>query len=51
VSFFNVWVADHVAGYQPRSHQGSGASPEGPGLGVEPELSVLGEPLFSVTAD
>ncbi|HWE61816.1 MAG TPA: mandelate racemase/muconate lactonizing enzyme family protein [Chloroflexota bacterium] len=50
VSFFNDWVADHIAGYQPRSSEGSGASPEGPGLGIEPDLSLLGEPMFAVSA-
>jgi L-alanine-DL-glutamate epimerase-like enolase superfamily enzyme len=50
VSFFNDWVADHIAGYQPRSRDGSGASPEGPGLGIEPELALLGDPLFSASA-
>jgi L-alanine-DL-glutamate epimerase-like enolase superfamily enzyme len=50
VSFFNDWVADHIAGYQPRSSHGTGASPEGPGLGIDPDLSLLGEPLLSVSA-
>lgn len=49
VSFFNDWVEEHIAGYQPRSHEGSGASPSGSGLGVEPDASLLGEAIFAVS--
>ncbi|MCJ8519090.1 L-alanine-DL-glutamate epimerase-like enolase superfamily enzyme [Pseudorhizobium tarimense] len=46
-SFFNDWTNEHVAGYQPRSLNGMGSAPTGPGLGIEVDLSVLGEPLAS----
>lgn len=49
VSFFNDWVQEHIAGYQPRSEMGSGAAPTGPGLGVEPDLTLLGEALFAAS--
>lgn len=50
VSFFNDWVEEHLAGYRPRSLGGSGAAPDGPGLGVEPDPAMLGEALFAVSA-
>jgi len=40
-SFMNDWVLEHVAGYQPRSQDGFGAPPPGPGLGVEVDRSAL----------
>ena len=46
-SFMNDWTLDHVAGYLPRSEGGRGAAPTGPGLGVAPDLSLLGQPLFT----
>ena len=46
-SFMNDWTLDHVAGYLPRSEGGRGAAPTGPGLGVTPDLSLLGRPLFT----
>lgn len=46
-SFMNDWTLDHVAGYQPRSVDGRGAAPTGPGLGIEVDASSLGRPLFS----
>jgi L-alanine-DL-glutamate epimerase-like enolase superfamily enzyme len=49
VSFFNDWTAEHVAGYQPRSSSGQGAAPSGPGLGIDVDAAMLGEPLFSVS--
>jgi cis-L-3-hydroxyproline dehydratase len=49
-SFMNDWTDGHVAGYRPRSVNGRGAAPLGPGLGIEVDTSVLGEPLFSVEA-
>ena len=45
VSFVNDWTNEHVAGYQPRSVNGFGSAPTGPGLGIEVDRSVLGEPL------
>jgi L-alanine-DL-glutamate epimerase-like enolase superfamily enzyme len=49
VSFMNDWTLEHVAGYQPRSEQGIGRTPAGPGLGVDVDLGLLGEPLFSAS--
>ena len=48
VSFMNDWVVEHIAGYEPRSTNGIGHAPTGPGLGVEVDVDVLGEPLYSV---
>lgn len=50
VSFMNDWTNEHVAGYQPRSHDGVGPVPLGPGLGIDVDVAALGEPLFSVHA-
>jgi L-alanine-DL-glutamate epimerase-like enolase superfamily enzyme len=47
VSFMNDWTREHIAGYEPRSHNGVGAAPERPGLGVEVDVERLGEPLLS----
>jgi len=47
VSFMNDWVKEHIAGYQPRSRNGVGFVPTGPGLGVEVEPVHLGGPLFT----
>jgi L-alanine-DL-glutamate epimerase-like enolase superfamily enzyme len=46
VSFMNDWTNEHVAGYEPRSRDGVGAAPAGPGLGVEVDLEMLGAPLL-----
>ncbi len=48
VSFMNDWTNEHIAGYQPRSENGVGAAPTGPGLGVEVDIDQLGKPLFTV---
>jgi L-alanine-DL-glutamate epimerase-like enolase superfamily enzyme len=48
VSFMNDWTLEHVAGYEPRSERGIGRTPTGPGLGVDVDLDLLGEPVFSV---
>ena len=48
VSFMNDWTNEHVAGYEPRSQSGFGAAPHGPGLGVDVDVTMLGEPLLSV---
>jgi len=50
-SFMNDWTDGHVAGYRPRSVNGRGSAPTGPGLGIEIDTSLLGEPLFSVEAE
>jgi cis-L-3-hydroxyproline dehydratase len=47
VSFMNDWTNEHVAGYEPRSAGGFGAAPSAPGLGIEVDLEMLGEPLFT----
>jgi L-alanine-DL-glutamate epimerase-like enolase superfamily enzyme len=44
-SFFNDWTNEHVAGYLPRSRNGRGSAPTGPGLGVRPDLGRLGKPF------
>jgi len=50
VSFMNDWVREHLCGYEPRSHRGVGRPPEGPGLGVRVNRSLLGAPLFTTAA-
>jgi L-alanine-DL-glutamate epimerase-like enolase superfamily enzyme len=50
VSFMNDWVEEHVAGYEPRSQGGYGGAPGGPGLGVEVDIGLLGDPLLSRTS-
>lgn len=49
VSFFNDWTDGHVAGYAPRSVEGRGSAPTGPGLGIEVDAAALGDPLFTVS--
>ncbi|MEM7250580.1 MAG: mandelate racemase/muconate lactonizing enzyme family protein [Pseudomonadota bacterium] len=44
-SFMNDWTNEHIAGYSPRSRDGMGAAPTGPGLGVTVEVDQLGSPL------
>jgi L-alanine-DL-glutamate epimerase-like enolase superfamily enzyme len=44
----NDWTLEHVAGYEPRSERGIGRTPTGPGLGVDVDLDLLGEPVLSV---
>lgn len=45
VSFMNDWTNEHVAGYQPRSVDGFGSAPPGPGLGIDVDLATLGVPI------
>jgi cis-L-3-hydroxyproline dehydratase len=47
-SFFNDWTDGHVAGYHPRSRDGRGSAPTGPGLGIDVDAERLGEPLFTI---
>ena len=47
-SLMNDWVTDHVAGHQPRSVNGRGVAPDGPGLGITVDAGALGEPLMTV---
>lgn len=49
-SFMNDWTLEHVAGHQPRSVEGWGPVPKGPGLGVEVEEDRFGELLFEARA-
>lgn len=44
-SFMNDWTREHVAGYAPRSENGVGHAPTGPGLGVAVDATLLGEPI------
>lgn len=46
-SFFNDWTLEHVAGYQPRSVDGRGSAPTGPGLGITVDAARLGAPLMT----
>jgi L-alanine-DL-glutamate epimerase-like enolase superfamily enzyme len=48
VSFMNDWTLEHLGGHEPRSRQGIGSAPSKPGLGIDVDLELLGEPLFSV---
>jgi len=48
-SFFNDWTLEHVApDAHPVSRHGRGSAPTVPGLGVEPDVALLGTPLFTV---
>jgi L-alanine-DL-glutamate epimerase-like enolase superfamily enzyme len=47
VSFMNDWTNEHVAGYTPRSVNGVGSAPVGPGLGITVDESTLGSPLLT----
>ncbi len=47
VSFMNDWTVEHIAGYRPRSRDGAGPVPTGPGLGLEVDDAMLGAPLFT----
>ena len=49
-SFMNDWTLEHLAGHEPRSSGGLGPVPDGPGLGIEVDESLLGEPLLVVPA-
>ncbi|SEQ45450.1 mandelate racemase/muconate lactonizing enzyme family protein [Microlunatus flavus] len=49
-SFFNDWTDGHVAGHRPRSVDGHGSLPDGPGLGVTVDAERLGAPVFSLSA-
>jgi cis-L-3-hydroxyproline dehydratase len=50
VSFMNDWVREHICGYEPRSRNGVGQAPSGPGLGVRVDRALLGAPLFTAAA-
>jgi cis-L-3-hydroxyproline dehydratase len=40
-SFMNDWTLEHIAGHQPRSANGRGSAPSGPGLGLVVDDSAL----------
>jgi L-alanine-DL-glutamate epimerase-like enolase superfamily enzyme len=46
-SFMNDWTDGHVAGHHPRSVDGRGSAPTGPGLGISVRVDDL-EPVFTV---
>ncbi|MET9862546.1 mandelate racemase/muconate lactonizing enzyme family protein [Streptomyces smyrnaeus] len=46
-SFMNDWTDGHVAGHQPRSRNGRGAAPTGPGLGITVQTDGL-ESVFHI---
>jgi cis-L-3-hydroxyproline dehydratase len=48
-SFFNDWTDGHVAGHMPRSSNGRGSAPTGPGLGITVDVGALGDPVFTTT--
>jgi cis-L-3-hydroxyproline dehydratase len=47
VSFMNDWTNEHIAGHEPRSVDGFGTAPTGPGLGVSVDSEQLGKPFAS----
>lgn len=48
-SFFNDWTVEHVApDVRPASVRGHGSAPALPGLGVEVDACLLGQPLFTI---
>ena len=47
---FNSYVTRETARNAPRRVDGRMRAPEGPGLGIEPIMEVLGEPLFEVSS-
>src|SRR3954453_21361632 len=40
-SFMNDWTLEHIAGHQPRSANGRGRAPSGPGLGIAVDDAAL----------
>jgi L-alanine-DL-glutamate epimerase-like enolase superfamily enzyme len=50
VSFMNDWTNEHVAGHQPRSRGGFGSASDRPGLGLEVDVELFGEPILSAGA-
>lgn len=43
VSFYNDWNLERIAGYHPRSQNGRGSAPTGPGLGIDVDPTQLAE--------
>jgi cis-L-3-hydroxyproline dehydratase len=50
VSFMNDWTNEHIAGHEPRSHDGWGGAPRRPGLGVAVDETALGSPFATFRA-
>jgi len=50
VSFMNDWTNEKIAGHEPRSENGFGSAPTKPGLGIDVDVALLGEPLLTVGA-
>jgi L-alanine-DL-glutamate epimerase-like enolase superfamily enzyme len=46
--FMNDWTDGHVAGHTPRSVNGRGSAPTGPGLGITVDTTALSDPIFTV---
>ena len=44
-AFYNDWTKEHVAGHEPRSINGVGSIPTGPGLGITINMDAIGKPL------
>jgi L-alanine-DL-glutamate epimerase-like enolase superfamily enzyme len=44
----NDWTDGHVAGHTPRSVNGRGSAPTGPGLGITVDTTALSDPIFTV---
>jgi L-alanine-DL-glutamate epimerase-like enolase superfamily enzyme len=47
VSFMNDWTVENVAGHRPRSNEGTGRAPDGPGLGIDVDVDRLGTPVLA----
>ncbi len=45
---FNSYVSKDTADGAPKREHGCMRAPEGPGLGIEPKMAVLGKPLFEI---
>jgi len=46
----NDWTNEHVAGHEPRSAGETGPVPDGPGLGIEVDVSALAAPIATFTS-
>ena len=47
VSFMNDWTVEKVAAHRPRSDNGIGRAPDGPGLGIDVDVERLGRPVLT----
>ena len=46
VSFMNDWTVEKIAAHRPRSDNGIGRAPDGPGLGIDVDVERLGRPVL-----